>query len=81
MSTLPSPERFRAPHSRADNLLDRVGGFPQLPISSDDATTGAIIALALALALALVAALAGVILGGLAGIRFQRKVDQAGLDH
>ncbi|WP_203789903.1 hypothetical protein [Paractinoplanes rishiriensis] len=58
------------------NVLDRVGGFPQLPVSSDDATTGAIIALALAL----VAALIGAILGGLAGMRFHRKVDRAGLD-
>ena len=59
------------------NLLDRVGGFPQLPVSSDDATAGAIIALVLAL----VAALIGAILGGLAGMRFHRKVDRAGLDH
>lgn len=59
------------------NVLDRVGGFPQLPVSGDDATTGAIIALILAL----LAALVGAILGGLAGMRFHRKVDKAGLDH
>jgi hypothetical protein len=59
------------------NILDRVGGFPQLPVSSDDATAGAIIALILALA----AALIGAILGGLAGMRFHRKVDRTGLDH
>jgi len=57
------------------NVLDRVGGFPRLPIGGDDATTGSIIALVIAL----VAALAGAILGGLAGMRFHRKVDKAGL--
>jgi hypothetical protein len=59
------------------NVLDRVGGFPRLPIGGDDATTGSIVALVIAL----VAALAGAILGGLAGMRFHRKVDKAGLGH
>jgi hypothetical protein len=59
------------------NVLDRVGGFPRLPIGGDDATTGSIIALVIAL----VAALVGAILGGLAGMRFHRKVDKAGLGH
>ena len=57
------------------NVLDRVGGFPRLPIGGDDATTGSIIALVIAV----VAALVGAILGGLAGMRFHRKVDRAGL--
>jgi hypothetical protein len=57
------------------NVLNRVGGFPQLPVSGDAATTGAIIALIIALA----AALIGAILGGLAGMRFHRKVDRTGL--
>jgi hypothetical protein len=57
------------------NVLDRVGGFPRLPIGGD-ATTGGIIAAVIAL----VAALAGAILGGLAGMRFHRKVDRAGLE-
>jgi hypothetical protein len=59
------------------NVLDRAGGFPRLPIGGDDATTGSIVALVIAL----VAALAGAILGGLAGMRFHRKVDKAGLGH
>jgi hypothetical protein len=59
------------------NVLDRVGGFPRLPIGGDDITTGSIVAIAIAL----VAALIGAILGGLAGMRFHRKVDKAGLGH
>ena len=59
------------------NVLDRVGGFPRLPIGGDDVTTGSIIAIAIAL----VAALVGAILGGLAGMRFHRRVDRAGLGH
>jgi hypothetical protein len=57
------------------DVLDRIGGFPRLPIG--DVTTGSIIAIAIALA----AALIGAILGGLAGMRFHRKVDKAGLGH
>jgi hypothetical protein len=59
------------------DVLDRVGGFPRLPIGGGDVTTGAIIALVIAV----VAALIGAILGGLAGMRFHRKVDKAGLGH
>jgi hypothetical protein len=57
------------------DILDRVGGFPRLPIGGGDVTTGGIIALVIAV----VAALVGAILGGLAGMRFHRKVDKAGL--
>ena len=57
------------------DLLDRIGGFPRLPIGGDDVTTGSIVAVAIAL----VAALIGAILGGLAGMRYHRKVDEAGL--
>jgi hypothetical protein len=59
------------------NVLDRVGGFPRLPIGGDNATTGSI----MALVIAVIAALVGAILGGLAGMRFHRKVDRAGLGH
>jgi hypothetical protein len=59
------------------NILDKVGGFPRLPIGGDDLTTGGIIALVIAL----VAALVGAILGGLAGMRFHRRVDKAGFGH
>jgi hypothetical protein len=59
------------------DILDRVGGFPRLPIGGDEVTTGAVIALVIAV----IAALAGAILGGLSGMRFHRKVDKAGLGH
>ncbi|MGK5683490.1 hypothetical protein [Actinoplanes sp. URMC 104] len=59
------------------DILDRVGGFPRLPVGGGDVTTGAIIAIVIAV----VAALIGAILGGLAGMRFHRKVDKAGLGH
>jgi membrane protease YdiL (CAAX protease family) len=57
------------------DLLDRVGGFPRLPIGGDNVTTGSIVAVVIAL----VAALIGAILGGLAGMRYHRRVDEAGL--
>jgi hypothetical protein len=56
------------------DVLAQLGGFPRLPISGD-ATTGSIIAIVIAV----VAALIGAILGGLAGMRFHRNVDKAGL--
>ena len=59
------------------DILDKVGGFPRLPISGGDVTTGAIIAAVIAVA----AALIGAVLGGLAGMRFHRNVDKAGLGH
>ena len=57
------------------DILDRVGGFPRLPIGGGDVTTGSVIAVVIAV----VAALIGAILGGLAGMRFHRNVDKAGL--
>jgi len=57
------------------DILDKVGGFPRLPIGSGDVTTGGIIAIVIAV----VAALIGAVLGGLAGMRFHRNVDKAGL--
>jgi len=57
------------------DILDRVGGFPRLPIGGGDVTTGSIIAIVIAV----LAALIGAILGGLAGMRYHRKVDKAGL--
>jgi hypothetical protein len=59
------------------DILDRVGGFPRLPVGGGDVTTGSIIAVVIAV----IAALIGAILGGLAGMRFHRKVDKAGLGH
>ncbi len=57
------------------DVLDRIGGFPRLPIGGDNVTTGSIVAIAIAL----IAALAGAVLGGLAGMRYHRRVDETGL--
>ena len=58
------------------NVLANLNGFPRLPIGEGDLTTAGIIAAVVAAA----AALAGAILGGLAGMRYHRRVDRAGLD-
>jgi hypothetical protein len=57
------------------DVLAKLGGFPRLPFSHGDVTTAAVVALVIAV----VAALVGAVLGGLAGMRFHRKVDRAGL--
>ena len=57
------------------DILSQLNSFPRLPLSEGDLTTGGIIA---AIALILVT-LGGAILGGLAGMRFHRKVDKTGL--
>lgn len=49
--------------------------LPRIPISSSDLTTGGIVTLLLVAAVTLV----GAILGGLAGMRFHRRVDRVGL--
>ena len=57
------------------DILGELNAFPRIPISEGDLTTGGIIA---AVAVA-VASLLGAMVGGLAGMRFHRKVDRAGL--
>ena len=57
------------------DVLSRLNGFPRLPVNEGTLTTGGIIAVVAAL----VAALVGAVLGGLAGMRFHRNVDKAGL--
>jgi hypothetical protein len=57
------------------DVLAKLGGFPRVPFSDGDVTTAAIVALIIAV----VATLVGAILGGLAGMRFHRNVDRAGL--
>jgi hypothetical protein len=57
------------------DVLAKLGGFPRLPFSGGDVTTAAVVALVIAV----VATLVGAVLGGLAGMRFHRKVDRAGL--
>lgn len=60
-------------------LVDDVGAasdlnLPNLPVDGDDLTSTGLIALAIVLAVTLI----GAILGGLAGMRFHRRVDRAG---
>jgi hypothetical protein len=57
------------------NILAELNSFPRIPVNEGDLTTGGVIAALAAAA----AALIGAILGGLAGMRFHRKVDKAGL--
>ena len=58
------------------NLLGQLNGFPRIPIDEGTLTTGGIIALVVAA----IVTLAGAILGGLAGMRYHRRVDQVGVD-
>jgi hypothetical protein len=57
------------------DVLSDLNNFPRIPSNEGDVTTNGIIA---ALAIAAVT-LVGAIMGGLAGMRFHRKVDRAGL--
>lgn len=57
------------------NVLERLDGFPRIPVDEGTLTTAGVIALVVAL----VASLVGAILGGIAGVRYHRKVDRAGL--
>src|SRR4051812_4415837 len=57
------------------NVLGTLNSFPRIPVDEGSLTTGGVIALVVA---ALVS-LAGAVLGGLAGMRFHRNVDRAGL--
>jgi amino acid transporter len=57
------------------NILANLNSFPRIPINEGTLTAGSIIAAVILVLVALV----GAILGGLAGMRFHRKVDRAGL--
>jgi hypothetical protein len=57
------------------DILARVDSFPRLPVNEGDLTTaGVVTAVAV-----VVASLVGAMLGGVAGMRFHRRVDRAGL--
>ena len=58
------------------NVLSRLDSFPRIPVGEGTLVTGGVVT---AIA-AVVASLGGAILGGLAGMRFHRKVDRTGLD-
>jgi hypothetical protein len=57
------------------NVLAHLNSFPRIPMNEGDLTTGGMIAAVAALA----ATLIGATLGGLAGMRFHRRVDKTGL--
>ena len=59
------------------NLLVQLNGLPRLPIG--EGTLGLACIMALVAVAVAVASLVGVLLGGLAGMRFHRKVDKTGL--
>jgi heme/copper-type cytochrome/quinol oxidase subunit 2 len=56
------------------DLLSRANGLPQLPVNQGTLTGGGIITLVAIILISLV----GAVLGGLAGMRYHRKVDRAG---
>ena len=58
------------------NVLGNLNGFPRIPVGEGNLTA---VGIGTAVALALVA-LIGALLGGLAGMRFHRRVDRADLD-
>jgi hypothetical protein len=57
------------------NVLSQLNSLPRIPVSEGDLATGGIVTAVAAIA----ASLGGAILGGLAGMRFHRKVDRTGL--
>ena len=57
------------------NILGNVNGFPRIPMSATDLTTAGIVT---AVVIAPVS-LGGAVLGGIAGMRYHRHVDRAGL--
>ena len=57
------------------NILGNLNSFPRIPLNEGTVTlTGIITAVAVA-----IVSLVGAILGGLAGMRFHRRVDRVGL--
>jgi hypothetical protein len=59
------------------NILAELNGFPRIPVGEGDLSTAGILA---AIGVA-VASLAGAVLGGIAGMRFHRRVDRAGFGY
>jgi hypothetical protein len=57
------------------DVLARLNSVPRVPVNEGDVSTAGLVALAIVAVVSLV----GAILGGLAGMRFHRKVDRAGL--
>ena len=58
------------------DLLSRANGLPRLPVDQGTLTGGGIITLVAIILISLV----GAVLGGLAGMRYHRRVDRAGFE-
>ncbi|CAA9300122.1 MAG: hypothetical protein AVDCRST_MAG48-1254 [uncultured Friedmanniella sp.] len=58
------------------DLLSRANGLPRLPVNGDTLAGGGIITVAAIVLISLV----GALLGGLAGMRYHRRVDRAGFE-
>ena len=58
------------------DLLSRANGLPRIPMDNDALTGGGIITVAAIVLISLV----GALLGGLAGMRYHRRVDRAGFE-
>lgn len=56
------------------NVMSQLNGFPRIPVSEGQLSTAGIVALVLVA----VTSLVGAILGGMAGMGYHRRVDQAG---
>ncbi|MHA7279489.1 hypothetical protein ACX80H_07030 [Arthrobacter sp. MDT2-2] len=59
------------------DVLSTIQGAPSIPVDGSALTAGGLIGLAIAILIPLL----GAILGGKAGMRFHRKVDQVGINH
>ncbi|MDQ0736084.1 hypothetical protein [Arthrobacter agilis] len=59
------------------NVLEQVQGQPAIPVDGSALTASGLIGLAIAILVPLI----GAVLGGKAGMRFHRRVDQVGIDH
>ena len=57
------------------DILEALNGFPRIPVTADTATTTGILTAVVAAAIAL----GGAVLGGMAGMRYHRRVDRVGL--
>jgi hypothetical protein len=57
------------------NVLANLNSFPRIPVDEGDLTVASIVTVVVVAVIALV----GAIVGGLAGMRYHRKVDRAGL--
>lgn len=59
------------------NVLSNLNGAPSIPVDGSALTASGLIGLAIAILVPLI----GAIIGGKAGMRFHRKVDQVGINH